>query len=54
MNFKTTKVSFKSKKTIENPEDRQVVFENTHEAIIDQATWDAAQKVRQQRRRRRP
>lgn len=51
VNFKTTKASFKSKKTIENPEDKQVVFENTHEAIIDQATWDAAQKVRQQRRR---
>lgn len=51
VNFKTTKASFKSKKTIENPEDKQVVFENTHEAIIDQATWEAAQKVRQQRRR---
>lgn len=51
VNFKTTRKSFKSKKTIENPEDKQVVFENTHEAIVDRETWDAAQKVRQQRKR---
>ncbi|MGF0008813.1 recombinase family protein [Intestinimonas butyriciproducens] len=51
VNFKTTKKSFKSKKTIENPEDKQMVFENTHEAIIDQETWELAQKVRQQRQR---
>ena len=51
VNFKTTKKSFKSKKTIENPEDKQVVFEHTHEAIIDQETWELVQKNRQQRRR---
>ena len=51
VNFKTTKKSFKSKKVIENPEDKQVVFEHTHEAIIDQETWDLVQKNRQQRRR---
>lgn len=51
VNFKTTKKSFKSKKTIENPEDKWVIFENTHEPIIGRETWEAAQKVRQQRRR---
>lgn len=50
-NFKTTKLSYKSKKTIENTPDKWVVFEDTHEAIIDRDTWDAVQKAREQRRR---
>ena len=50
-NFKTTKLSYKSKKTIENTPDKWVVFENTHKAIIDPETWEIVQKVRQQRRR---
>ncbi len=32
VNFKATKKSYKSKKTIKNPE-RWVIFENTHEPI---------------------
>jgi DNA invertase Pin-like site-specific DNA recombinase len=51
VNFKTTKKSYKSKKIIFNPEDEQVVFENTHKALIDQETWDIVQNNRQQRRR---
>lgn len=51
VNFKTTKKSFKSKKTMKNPEDKQMVFESTHEALITQETWDIVQKNRQQRRR---
>ena len=50
-NFKTTKKSYKSKKVIRNPEEKQAVFENTHVALIDQETWDLVQKVRQSRRR---
>lgn len=50
-NFKTTRLSYKSKKTIENTPDKWVVFEGTHEAIIDKDTWDAVQKIREQRRR---
>lgn len=50
-NFKTTRVSYKNKKTIENPPDKWVIFENTHEAIIDRDTWEAVQKLREQRRR---
>ena len=50
-NFKTTKKSYKSKKVIRNPEEKQVVFENTHVALIDQETWDLVQKARQSRRR---
>lgn len=50
-NFKTTKKSYKSKKVIRNPEEKQVVLENTHVALIDQETWDLVQKARQSRRR---
>ena len=50
-NFKTTKKSYKSKKVIRNPEEKQVVFENTLVALIDQETWDLVQKARQSRRR---
>lgn len=50
-NFKTTKLSYKSKKTIENTPDKWVVFEDTHEAIIDPETWGIVQKAREQRRR---
>ena len=50
-NFKTTKKSYKSKKTICNPEDKQAVFEHTHPALIDNETWELVQKNRQSRRR---
>ena len=51
VNFKTTKVSYKSKKAIANPLDKQVVFENTHEALVSQETWEIVQRNRQNRRR---
>jgi DNA invertase Pin-like site-specific DNA recombinase len=41
---KTYKVSYKSKKTRKNPEDKQFFFPNTHEALIDEATFELAQK----------
>ena len=50
-NFKTTKLSYKCKKTIENTPDKWAVFENTHKAIIDLETWEIVQKNREQRRR---
>ena len=50
-NFKTTKLSYKSKKTIENTPDKWVVFEDTHKAIIDPETWEIVRKAREQRRR---
>ncbi|MCM1234255.1 MAG: DUF4368 domain-containing protein [Ruminococcus flavefaciens] len=51
VNFKTTRKSFKSKRIIHNPEEKQVVFENTHEAIIDQELWEVVQRIREQRHR---
>ena len=50
-NFKTTKLSYKSKKTVINSPDKWAVFEDTHEAIIDKETWEIVQKSREHRRR---
>ena len=44
-NFKTRK-HFKDKKSHYVPEDEWTIFENTHEAIIDQQTYDLVQKIR--------
>ena len=52
VNFKTTRRSFKDKRFIYNPEEKQAVFENTHEAIIDFELWSAVQKVREHRHRK--
>ena len=51
VNFKTTRKSFKDKRFIYNPEQKQAIFENTHEAIIDFELWSAVQKIREHRRR---
>ena len=52
INCKTRVVSYKDKRTVEVPKNEQYRFENTHEAIIDQVTWEAVQKVREGKRRR--
>lgn len=41
---KTYKVSYKSKKTRKNPEDKRYFFPNTHEPLIDEETFSLAQK----------
>ena len=51
VNFKTYKQSYKSKKTCNNPEEKWLVFENTHEAIIDADTWARVQGLRKNKRR---
>ena len=45
INFKTRK-HFKDKKSHYVPEDEWTIFEDTHEAIIDQQTFDLVQKIR--------
>ena len=50
VNFKTRK-HFKDKKSHYVPEDEWAIFENTHEAIISQETFDLAQKIRSKVRR---
>ena len=54
VNFHTHKKSFKCKKTVWNDPSEWVVFENTHEAIIDQETFDIVQRIREGRRRLTP
>ncbi|MFV8272528.1 DUF4368 domain-containing protein [Faecalibacterium prausnitzii] len=50
INFKTRK-HFKDKKSHYVSEDEWTIFENTHEAIIDQQTFDLAQRIRSNVRR---
>ena len=50
INFKTRK-HFKDKKSHYVSEDEWTIFENTHEAIIDQQTFNLAQKIRSNVRR---
>ncbi len=51
VNFKTEKPSYKLKHSIENPPEKQAVFENHHEPIIDREMWERVQELRKQRKR---
>ena len=51
VNFKTTTQSYKCSKIIYNDEDKQAIFENHHEPIIDTQTWERVQELRKQRKR---
>ena len=53
-NFKTYRKSYKNKKQMHNDRSEWQIFENTHEAIIDQETFDIVQKIRDGRRRLTP
>lgn len=52
INCRTRIASFKDKRTIKVPKEEQLRFENTHEAIIDQETWEIVRKVREGRIRK--
>lgn len=51
VNFKTEKVSYKVKQSAINPLEKQAIFENAHEPIIDRETWERVQELRKQRKR---
>lgn len=51
VNFKTHSKSYKCKKRIDNDPSEWMIFENTHEPIIDQVTFDTVQRIRDGRRR---
>ena len=53
-NFKTYRKSYKNKKQIGRDQSEWQIFENTHEAIIDQETFDIVQRIRDGRRRKTP
>ena len=54
VNFRSHTKSFKCKKRVWNDPSEWAVFENTHEAIIDQETFDIVQRIRDGRRRLTP
>lgn len=51
VNFRSHKESYKDRRAVARPPEEWLVFENTHEAIVDKATWDLAQKLRKTQRR---
>ena len=51
VNFKTEKLSYKLKHSVENPPEKLAIFENHHEPIIDRETWERVQELRKQRKR---
>ena len=51
VNFKTYKKSYKSKVKMQNNPEDWLIFKNTHKAIIDEATWETVQKIRDGKRR---
>lgn len=50
-NFKTFRKSYKDKKKRDNPEENQIVFENTHPPIIEKEQWERVQELRNHKRR---
>ncbi len=46
VNFRSHKASYKDKTAVKNPKEEWLIFENTHEAIVDRETWELAQKLR--------
>ena len=50
MNFRSSKKSYRDKRVKNDPSD-WLIFENTHEAIVDPETWQLAQQVKRTVRR---
>lgn len=51
VNYRSTTKFYKNKKKIINEQKDWWIFKNTQEAIIDQETFDAVQKIRKHNRR---
>jgi len=50
VNLRTRKKSYKDRRKVDNPKEDWLIFKNTHEAIIDQETFDIVQKMRSHKR----
>ena len=50
VNLRTRTKSYKDKHKVDNPKEGWLIFKNTHEAIIDQETFDIVQKMRSHKR----
>ena len=51
INFRYTTRSFKDKTKIKLPKEQWKIFKNTHQAIIDEETWNTAQRLRENKQR---
>jgi hypothetical protein len=51
INFKTYSKSYKDNKSRFNPPEKQMIFEDTHPAIISEETWEIVRKMREHKRR---
>ncbi|NBH74089.1 DUF4368 domain-containing protein [Clostridiaceae bacterium] len=51
VNFRSHKESYKDKRAVVHAPEDWLIFENTHEAIVDKETWELAQKLRKTPRR---
>jgi len=51
VNFKTYKKSYKQHKKLHNDPDKWLIFENTHEPIIDESVFETVQKLRENKKR---
>ena len=51
VNFKCTTRSYKDKTKVVLPKEDRKVFKNTHEAIIDEYTWNIAKQLRDNRKK---
>jgi len=54
VNLKTQKQSFKDKQSKKVPQEEWLVFEDKHEAIVDEATWQSANDIQEKKRRNKP
>jgi len=50
INFRTKRKSYKTKKSIDNPKSEWAIFDNVHETIIDEETFDIVRRIRKTRR----
>lgn len=52
VSYRREKVSYKNKKSVENPKEDWIVTRDTQEAIIDEETWQTAHRIRESGRKR--
>ena len=45
VNFRSHKQSYKDKNPVMNPQEEWLIFENTHEAIVDRQAWEKAHEA---------
>ena len=51
VNFKTASKNYKSKKRVQNPPEKQMIFKHTHPAIVGEELFETVQKIRAGKRR---